>query len=273
MGRLLLVVMALAMGQTTALAASAAKPAEVRDQLAVARQLYNERRFDAALAAAESARTPEREDSVDLVIARVGLERFREGGSSEHLSGARDRLRRIRPERLSEAERIEFLVGLGQQLYMDGSTGAAASLFDTLFDLPRPLIGAARERVLDWWASALDREARPRHDIERQGLYQKIRDRMREELARNPGSAAASYWLSAASAGQGDHQAAWDTALAAWVRSPLAPDHGAALRTDLDVLMSRVILPQRARSLALPIDALRLEWDDFKHRWSRAESN
>jgi hypothetical protein len=248
-----------------------AEAAEVRDQLAAARQLYNERRFDAALAAAESARTPERGDSVDLVIARVSLERFRDGGEADHLSSARDRLRRIRPDRLTETERVEFLVGLGQQLYLDGSAGAAASLFGTLFDRSRPLVGAARERVLDWWASALDREARPRADIDRQALYQKIGDRMRDELGRNHGSAAASYWLSAAAAGQGDHQAAWDAALAGWVRSPLASDHGSALRADLDVLVVRVIVPQRARTLAQPVDALRAEWDQFKQRWSHSD--
>ena len=82
----------------------------------------------------------------------------------------------------------------GQQLYLEGATGAAASLFDTLFDRSRPLTASARERVLDWWASALDREARPRPDIERQTLYQRIRDRMRERAGRNPGVPAASYW-------------------------------------------------------------------------------
>lgn len=258
-------------GASTPGAAAPARPAEVRDQLAVARQLYNERRFDAALAAAESARTPERTDSVDLVIARVSLELFRDDGTAQHLTTARERFRRIRPERLTDAERAELLIGLGQQLYLEGATGAAASLFDTLFDRSRPLTASARERVLDWWASALDREARPRPDIERQTLYQKIRDRMRDELGRNPGSTAASYWSSAAAAGQGDHQAAWDAALAGWVRAPLADDRGLVLRTDLDLLVVRVIVPQRARTLAQPVELLRAEWDQFKQRWSNSD--
>ena len=129
---------------------------------------------------------------------------------------------------------------------------------------------AARERVLDWWASALDHEARPRSDIDRQPIYQRIRDRMRGELGKKPASAVASYWLSAAAAGQGDHQTAWDSAMAGWVRAPLAADHGAALRGELDRLVIRQIVPQRARALAQPPDAVQQEWDDFKQSRRRA---
>ena len=63
---------------------------------------------------------------------------------------------------------IEFLVGLGEELYLEGSAGAAANLFDTVFDTTGLMTDASRERVLDWWASALDHEARPRSDIDRQ---------------------------------------------------------------------------------------------------------
>jgi hypothetical protein len=92
---------------------------------------------------------------------------------------------------------------------------------------------------------------------------------MRDELGLNPGSAAASYWLSAAALGQGDHQAAWDAALAGWVRAPLAEDHGAALRGELDRLVQRLIVPQRARALAQPPELFQQEWDDFKARWQK----
>ena len=98
------------------------------------------------------------------------------------------------------------------------------------------LTGEARERVLDWWASAIDREAKPRPDIERQGVYQRIRTRMDEELATHPGSGAAAYWIAAAARAQGDLQAAWDAAQAGWVRARLGSDKGAALRSDLDRL-------------------------------------
>ncbi len=56
---------------------------------------------------------------------------------------------------------------------------------------------------------------------------------------------------------------------AGWVRAPLADDHGAALRGELDRLVLRMIIPQRARSLAQPPEVLQQEWDDFKVRWAR----
>ena len=86
--------------------------------------------------------------------------------------------------------------------------GAAADVFASVLAGDGSLPADARERVVDWWASALDRDARPRSDLERQGVYQKIRDRMSDELAGHPASASAAYWLAAAARGQGDLQAA-----------------------------------------------------------------
>jgi hypothetical protein len=127
----------------------------------------------------------------------------------------------------------------------------------------------ARDKVLDWWGSAMDAFGRPRSDLERQGIYQRVRDRMRDELTLNPSSAAAPYWLAAAAAGQGDWGAAWDAVLAGWVRAPLTIDHGAALRGDLDRLTRRAIVPERAKLLARPPDELLAEWEAFKARWAR----
>jgi hypothetical protein len=239
------------------------------DALARARQLYNERRFEAAVLAAEEGRRPERVDAVDLIIARAHLERYRESQSETDLTSARERLRRIVPQKLNDAERTEYLVGLGAQLYLEGRAGAAAQVFDTVFEAAQLLPAEGRERVLDWWASALDHEARPRADMDRQAIYLTIRDRMRRELGYNPGSAVASYWLSAAASGQGDHQGAWDAAVSGWVRAPLAPDGGMALRRDLDRLVQQLIVPLRARALASSPDSLIAEWDEFKVRWAR----
>jgi hypothetical protein len=243
--------------------------ADEKDALARARQLYNERRFDEAVVAADEVRNAQTADSVDLVVARAYLERFRDSDEADQLTLARERLRRIDPDRLNSSEQLEFLVGLGEELYLEGFAGAAADLFDTVFDTAAWMPSAARERVLDWWASALDHEARPRSDIDRQPIYQRIRDRMRVELGRKPASSVASYWLSAAAAGQGDHQTAWDSAMAGWVRAPLADDHGTALRSELDRLVLRQIVPQRARALAQPPDAVQQQWDEFKQRWAR----
>ena len=249
--------------------ATTAQGADERD-LARARSLYNQRDFAAAVAAAdEGGRAPERADSADLIAARAYLERFRESAASEDLANARERLRRIHAERLDPRERTELMVGIGEALYFDESAGAAADVFETLLARPGDLAADAHERVLDWWASAVDRETRPRPDIERQAVYQKIRDRMSAELGVNPGSSAASYWLAAAALGQGDLQAAWDAAQAGWVRAPLTADRGASLRGDLDRLVERGIVPERSKMLGRPAETLQEQWEQFKEKWNR----
>lgn len=255
---------------TMAVVGAVAWPAGAADDsLARARQLYNQRRFEAAIAAAEEARTPDRTDSVDLIGARALLERYRESSSDADLTGARERLRRVNPDRLTVTEQIEYLVGLGEHLYLAGAPGAAAAVFDNVLATSPALASAARDRVLDWWANAVDRDARPRAELDRQPIYQRLRERMRDELAMNPTSAVAPYWLSAAASGQGDHRAAWDAALAGWVRAPMNDDHGAELRAELDRLVRRLIIPQRARALGQPPESLEQEWDEFTVRWAR----
>jgi hypothetical protein len=231
--------------------------------------LYNGRDFEGALSAAEEGRRqPQRVDSADLIAARAYLERFRQTAAADDLSSARERLRGINAGRLDSRERTELLIGLGETLYFDNAAGAAADMFDLLLNSTLDLEIGARERVLDWWASAVDREARPRPEIERVAIYQRIRDRMRLELGVNPASATASYWLSAAALGQGDPQAAWDAAQAAWVRSALVPDRGQALRYDLDELIERGIAPERSKRTGRPVDSIRSEWGEFKERWA-----
>ena len=240
------------------------------DPLARARLLYNQGQFEAAINAAEQARlTPERADAADLVAARAYLERFRASAAPDDLANARDRLRRIDPQRFPARERAEYVVGLGEALFFDGAYGAAANVFDPVLQSHDLLTGDARERVLDWWASAIDRDAKPRPEIDRQGVYQRIRARMDEELATHPGSGAAAYWLAAAARAQGDVQAAWDAALAGWVRAPLASDRGAALRADLDRLVLRAIVPDRAKATAQTPESLRQQWEQFKERWNK----
>src|SRR5439155_13559546 len=127
----------------------------------------------------------------------------------------------------------------------------------------------SRNRVLDWWANAVDRDARLRPDLERQVIYQKIRERMSAELARNPANATASYWAAAAARGQGDLQGAWDAAEAAWVRAAIDDDGGASLRADLDRLVLSALVPERARLLGQTPEMLRDEWERFKARWTK----
>lgn len=250
------------------LAAAPAWAADTKDPLARARALYNDGQYDAAIAAADEAkRIPERAGSADLIAARAYLERFRTAAAEVDLINARNRLRGLNAERFTANERLEFLVGLGETLYFDGSSGASALVFASVLDGAGELPAPARERVLDWWATALDRDARPRPDIERQGIYQRIRDRMALEAAAVPGNAAALYWAAAAARAQGDLQAAWDAAQAAWARALLAGDRTARLRADLDELVSRAIVPERARILAQPPETLAADWEAFKERW------
>src|SRR5215467_1659571 len=207
---------------------AAARPARADDPLARARLLYNQKQFDEAVEAAEQARQmPARADAADLVAARAYLERYRTSSASDDLTNARDRLSRIDPQRFAPRERMEYVVGLGETLYFDGAYGAAATVFDSVLQNRDASAAAdARERVLDWWATAMDREAKPRPDIDRQSVYLRIRARMEEELAARPASGTAAYWLAAAARTQGDHQAAWDFAQAGWVRSALAGERG-----------------------------------------------
>src|SRR5581483_8863543 len=209
MGRRLRLVVVVALAAARPVSAASAAD----DPLAKARQLYNQRQFQAAVDAAEQARlTPAHVDAADLVAARAYLERFRQSTASDDLTNARDRLRRIDPRRFNPRERMEYVVGLGEALFFDGAYGAAAAVFDSVLESRDATPGDARDRVLDWWATAIDREAKPRSDIDRQTMYQRIRVRMERELADHPGSSAAAYWLAAAARAQGDQQAAWDAA-------------------------------------------------------------
>jgi hypothetical protein len=262
MGRLTPTVALLVLASVSARAAD--------DPLARARALYNQRQFQAAVSAAEQARlTPAHADAADLVAARAYLERYRESSASDDLTNARERLRRLDPARLAPRERVEYVVGLGETLFVDGSFGAAAAVFDSVLLGGDLLAGDARERVLDWWATAMDRDTRPRPEIDRQGAYQRVRTRMENEIAGHQTSAAAAYWLAAAAHAQGDVQAAWDAAQAGWVRAPLASDRGEALRADLDRLVLRAIVPDRAKATAQPPETLRVQWEQFKERWKK----
>jgi hypothetical protein len=245
-----------------------ARAADPPDVLAQARQAYNQGRFEAAVQAADRARlVPAQASSADLIAARAYLERFRESSASDDLANARERLRRVDPKSFGSRERGEFIIGLGETLFFDKSYGAAANVFESALDPREPQPVDARERVLDWWATSVDRDAWPRPDIERQTAYQRIRSQMRDELTIDGGSTAASYWLAAAARAQGDLQAAWDAAQAGWVRASLTKDRGTRLRADLDQLMTRAIIPERARVLAQPPDGLQQEWEQFKERW------
>jgi hypothetical protein len=130
----------------------------------------------------------------------------------------------------------------------------------------------AAERVLDWWASSLDRHAQSRPVAERPAVLRRIVRHMEREVRTQPSSAAAAYWLAAALRGLGQLDRAWQAATAGWVRAPLVSDRGASLRADLDRLVLEAIIPERA--LLLPEadreqagSAMREEWERIKRTW------
>ena len=203
------------------------------------------------------------------MAARAYLERFRANAAPDDLASAREQLRRIDPQRFAPRERAEYLVGLGETLYFDGAFGGAASVFESVLMGGDLLVGDAHERVLDWWATAIDRDARSRAEADRAAEYRRIRARTESELAIRPSSSAAAYWLAAAARSQGDPRTAWAAAQAGWVRSRLASDHGAALRADLDRLVLVAVVPDLAKATAQSPDALQQQWEQFKETWKR----
>ncbi len=250
-------------------------PAIAQDALGEARRLYNSADYDGAERAVRSALLqPASANAAKVILGRVQLERFRRSADPQHLAEARAALRDVDPALLDERERLELTIGFGEALFMEDRFGAAAEMLAPVLNRAALLGGAAHERVLDWWATAIDRYAQARPAAERPGHYARVASRMADELARDPGLGAAGYWQVAAARASGDLDLAWASAMAAWVRAGLARDRGAALRGDLERLMIQGIIPERATRIAprdpsSTITGLTNEWEAFKASWSR----
>jgi hypothetical protein len=242
--------------------------------LVKARALYNALDYDAAIAAARAARVdPASADAASLVAARAYLERYRlRTNDPADLAAAREALGIVRAAALTPRDQVDLLVGLGQALYLGNTFGAAAELFDNALGRVQLLPDRDRFLLLDWWATALDREAQMGGPDRRASLLRRVVTRMDEELQREPGSATANYWLAVATRGAGELERAWDAAIAAWVRAPIAPATAVTLRADIDQFVTMVLIPERARARppreqTAATDALRAEWDLVKTTW------
>jgi hypothetical protein len=241
--------------------------------LAKARALYNAGEFEGAIDAASVARKDEAwADAAALVVARSHLELYRVRADAEDLSAARAALGAVRAAALMPRDQVDLIVGLGQSLYLSEIYGAAAELFDTA--LSRASLLGPRDRLLllDWWATALDREAQSRPSDRRARVFERISARMTEEIQRDPGSPVANYWLAVAARGAGDIDTAWNSAIAAWVRSTLSPDTTSRLRDDLDRLVTQALIPERSRTVLSrepqdAVAALTTEWELIKEQW------
>src|SRR5688572_18605873 len=249
----------------------AAEPAA----LARARTLYNEANYDGAIeAATEALKVPAASDAASLVLARAHLERYRQHADPNDLTTARETLHRVRQQGLTPRDRVDLLIGLGQLLFLGEAFGAAAELFDTALAQSGPPPSRMRTLLLDWWASALDREAHSRAADKRAPVFERMVERMEQELRTDPGSAPASYWLAVGARGVGDLDRAWDSAIAGWVRASLNPDTAPSLRADLDRLVTQALATERARQRPIPgrdasetTIALLSEWDLMKSQW------
>lgn len=251
------------------LSASAAEsPALVK-----ARALFNAANYEGAIDAASVARKEAQwADAAALIVARSRLERYRQSGSAIELAEAREALRGVKSASLNPRDQVDLLIGLGQALYFGEVFGAAADLFDTALE-KGPLLGERdRTLLLDWWATALDREAQLRSVDRRAPVYERIGTRMDRELHADPSSSVANYWRVIAARGTGDFDLAWSAAISAWVRSSLNPATTEQLRTDLDRVVGQALIPERsrahpARDTQDTVALLTAEWDLVKQNW------
>ena len=249
-------------------ASAAAQPAA----LARARTLYNSGSYDAAIDAAAAARQdPKVGDAASLVLGRAHLERFRSGGAADDLTAARVSLGAVRIDTLSPRDQLDLLIGLGQTLYFGDVFGAAADLFDNALGRAAMLGVRDRDKLLEWWATALDRQAQARPVDRRGAAYARLVDRMEDELREDAGSAVANYWLVVGARGTGDLDRAWDAAVAGWVRAALGPN-AADVRAKLDSVVSEVIIQERGRlrpaqERAQAAEMMAAEWRAVKEAW------
>jgi hypothetical protein len=247
------------------------------DPLAPARLHYNEGRFEEAIQAAKAVET-EVGAPATLIIGRAGLERFRTTADAAQLAAARLALSHVDAARLSPRDRLDLVVGLGEALFFDEHYHAAADLFESILEDVAALGPGPRDQLLDWWGTAIDRHVRNLPPAQRAEAFDRLVARMEAELRKDPSSAAAAYWVAAASFARGNVDRAWDAAVAGWVRGILTVDRGMSLRPDLDRLVRDAIIPERVRRLQTssgPSEAqateasMLAEWTLVKEQWAR----
>jgi tetratricopeptide (TPR) repeat protein len=244
-----------------------------RADLAKARAHYNQREFDAAIEAASAARRHiETADTACIVLARAHLERYRERADPADLSAAREALGLVRATSLEARDQVELLLALGESLFLEDDFGAAAVIFESGLDRAAATDAGLADAMLEWWGSAVERQAGALPREPRVVLFRRLAQRTERQLANDPASAAASYWHVVALRGEGEVDRAWDAAVAGWVRARLVGERAPAVRADLDRLVLQGIIPDRVRHL--PVDQrtgaesqLKANWELVKEKW------
>ena len=155
-----------------------------RAELAKARAAYNQQQFDEAIDAAQVARKfPATSDAATVVLARAYLERYRQRANPGDLAAARVSLGTVRISNLDSRDHVDFLMALGEALFFEDEFGAAAALFESSIDNAIAQGPATGEAMLDWWGSAIERQADALEREQRAAAFVRLRDRMARELA------------------------------------------------------------------------------------------
>jgi hypothetical protein len=240
--------------------------------LAKARTLYNTGNYEGAIdAAAVSRRQAGWADASALVIGRSHIERYRQSADPKDLAAAREALGTVHLAALAPRDQVDLIIGLGLSLYLVEKFGESTFLFDNALTHASLLSVKDRRMLLDWWATAIDKEAQTRQGDRRRALFEQIAVRMQDELKQDPGSAVANYWRAVAARGAGDLEGAWDAAVAGWVVSTLSPETTESLRADLEKLVQQALIPERSRLSGRDsqeaLASLRAEWELVKQQW------
>jgi hypothetical protein len=233
-----------------ALLSMAASPAVAgQSDLERARAMYNEGRYDDAIAAAASVKhKPDSAPSATLIEARARLERFRQNGDAGDLGAARAALISLNPRVLAPQEIIEWQIGIGTALFLENQPGAAAEMFATILPTARERLSSAElDKLVEWWASTVARVAESQTGSARKDAYTAMLAAVRDELERNPLSWPASYWLVVAARGAGNLDDSWNAAITAWIRAGSQPE-GEQVRGDLDRFVTQTLIPERAQA-------------------------
>ena len=261
------------------LALFSARTAAAQNPLERARTLYNEARYEEAIAAAtEAAKRPAVVPSATLVIARSRLERFRTMGDASELKTARTELVSIDRQNLGPQEVIEWQIGVATVLFLENQFGPAAEMLTSALETAHERLAPAEyEKLLEWWGTSMTRLAETLTGDARKRLYEQFQDDARRELERNPLSRPATYWTIVALRGAGQFDAAWNAAIAGWIRAG-AHDEGRQLRADLDSFVKQTLIPERAqartgqrsdaKATVAESGSLAEEWRVITARWS-----
>ena len=246
------------------------------DALTRARQAYNVRKYDEAIGAArEAQRAAATASAARVVLGRALLDRGRASADGlADFEAARRAFAEVQPDQLSARDRVDFLVGLGVSLFeercAEGCFSGAAEFFGQALDRASS-VGADREAIFEWWASAIDHQAMAAEEVDRVALYRRLLTRAETERTANEHSASAAYWVAAGARGAGDFDRAMGAAVAGWIQARYLGARGEKLRTSLNELVRDVLLPERARALVPQdprpmLDQLVSQWDALKAR-------